>query len=58
VAGAFVNLEPAVGVAVAVVGFGNPFGAAQVAGALAILGGIGLSSLSATGWGTVAAGNR
>ncbi len=44
VAGAFVNLEPLVGAAVAVFAFGNPFGVAQGAGTLAILAGIGLSS--------------
>jgi O-acetylserine/cysteine efflux transporter len=43
VAGAFVNLEPLVGAAVAVLAFGNPFGVAQTAGTLAILAGIGLS---------------
>ena len=44
VAGAFVNLEPLVGAAVAVLAFGNPFGLAQAAGTLAILAGIALSS--------------
>jgi O-acetylserine/cysteine efflux transporter len=44
VAGAFVNLEPLVGAAVAVLAFGNPFGVAQTAGTVAILAGIGLSS--------------
>ena len=44
VAGAFVNLEPLVGSAVAVLAFGNPFGLPQTAGTVAILAGIGLSS--------------
>jgi drug/metabolite transporter (DMT)-like permease len=44
VAGAFVNLEPLVGAAVAVAAFGEPVGAAQGAGALAIVAGIALSS--------------
>ena len=44
VAGAFCNLEPLVGAAVAVFAFGNPFGIAQTAGTVAILAGIGLSS--------------
>ena len=48
IAGAFVNLEPVVGATVAVIGFGNRFGAAQIAGSLAILGGIALSSTSRT----------
>jgi O-acetylserine/cysteine efflux transporter len=44
IAGAFVNLEPVVGAVVAVVGFGNRFGPPQMIGAIAILGGIALSS--------------
>ena len=44
VAGAFVNLEPLVGAAVAVVGFGDAFGPAQAIGGLAILAGIALGS--------------
>ena len=47
VAGGFVNLEPLVGAAVAVLAFGDPFGAAQAAGAFAILAGIALSSAPA-----------
>jgi drug/metabolite transporter (DMT)-like permease len=45
VAGAFLNLEPLVGVIAGVVAFGDPVGVAQVAGGLAIVAGIGLSSL-------------
>ncbi|MBO0838100.1 MAG: DMT family transporter [Actinobacteria bacterium] len=45
VAGAFLNLEPLVGAAIGVVGFGNPLGAVQLAGGAAILSGIGLSTL-------------
>jgi len=45
VAGAFLNLEPLVGVVAGAVAFGDPVGLAQVAGGLAILAGIGLSSL-------------
>ena len=41
-AGAFVNLEPIVGVAAGVVGFGDPFGPAQALGAAVVLGGIAL----------------
>ena len=41
-AGAFVNLEPIAGVAVGVLGFGDPFGGLQVLGATIVLGGIGL----------------
>jgi drug/metabolite transporter (DMT)-like permease len=48
IAGAFVNLEPVVGTAFAVIGFGNRFGASQIVGALAIVGGIALSSTSRT----------
>jgi O-acetylserine/cysteine efflux transporter len=43
-AGAFVNLEPLVGVGLAVLVFGDAFGPVQAAGAAAILGGIALSS--------------
>ncbi len=45
VAGAFLNLEPLVGAIAGAVAFGDPVGLAQVAGGLAILAGIGLSSL-------------
>ena len=45
VAGAFVNLEPLVGVAAGAVVFGDPVGLAQAAGAAAILAGIALGSL-------------
>jgi len=44
-AGAFVNLEPLVGAAAGAVVFGDPVGAAQAAGAVAILAGIALSAL-------------
>jgi drug/metabolite transporter (DMT)-like permease len=44
-AGAFVNLEPLVGVAAATVVFGDPVGIPQAAGGAAILAGIALSSL-------------
>jgi O-acetylserine/cysteine efflux transporter len=44
VAGAFVNLEPLVGAAVAVLVFANPFGPVQALGAAGILAGIILSS--------------
>jgi drug/metabolite transporter (DMT)-like permease len=44
-AGAFVNLEPLVGAAAGAVVFGDPVGAAQAAGAAAILAGIALSTL-------------
>src|SRR3954471_9658102 len=43
-AGAFLNLEPLVGAAAGALAFGDPFGAGQLAGALAILLGIGLST--------------
>jgi drug/metabolite transporter (DMT)-like permease len=43
-AGAFVNVEPLVGAAVAVVAFHDPFGPLQAVGAAAILAGIALSS--------------
>ena len=45
VAGAFLNLEPLVGAIAGAAAFGDPVGLAQVAGGLAILAGIGLSSL-------------
>jgi O-acetylserine/cysteine efflux transporter len=45
VAGAFLNLEPFVGAVAGVALFGNPAGPEQVAGGVAILGGIALSSL-------------
>jgi drug/metabolite transporter (DMT)-like permease len=45
VAGAFLNLEPLVGAVAGAVAFGEPVGLVQVVGGLAILGGIGLSSL-------------
>jgi drug/metabolite transporter (DMT)-like permease len=40
VAGAFVNLEPLVGASIGAFAFGDPFGALQLAGAAAIVGGI------------------
>jgi drug/metabolite transporter (DMT)-like permease len=45
VAGAFLNLEPLVGAVAGAVVFADPVGLAQVAGGLAILAGIALSSL-------------
>jgi drug/metabolite transporter (DMT)-like permease len=45
IAGAFLNLEPMVGAAAGAVIFGDPMGPAQVIGGVAILAGIGLSSL-------------
>jgi O-acetylserine/cysteine efflux transporter len=45
VAGAFLNLEPLVGAIAGVVVFGNPFGLGQLAGGVAIMIGITLSSL-------------
>ena len=45
VAGAFLNLEPLVGAIAGAVAFGDPVGLVQVAGGLAILAGIALSSL-------------
>ena len=54
VAGAFLNLEPLVGAIAGVVAFGNPVGLAQVAGGLAILAGILLSSLPLIAAGRVA----
>jgi len=51
VAGAFLNIEPLVGAVAGVVMFGDPAGPAQLAGAAAILGGIGLSSVPRpAGW--------
>ncbi len=47
VAGPFLNLEPLVGVAVGAVLFGDAMGPAQVAGGIAILGGIALSTAPA-----------
>jgi O-acetylserine/cysteine efflux transporter len=52
VAGAFVNIEPLVGAVAGIVLFGNPAGPAQIAGGLAILGGIALSSLPVIGGGS------
>ncbi len=45
VAGAFLNLEPLVGAATGIAAFGDPCGPRQVAGGLAIVAGIALSSL-------------
>ena len=45
VAGAFINLEPLVGAIAGVVAFGDPVGFAQVAGGMAIVAGIGMSSM-------------
>jgi O-acetylserine/cysteine efflux transporter len=47
VAGAFVNIEPVVGAAAGVIIFGDPAGLVQVAGGVAILVGIAMSSLPA-----------
>jgi len=44
IAGAFLNLEPLVGVVLGAVAFGDPVGAAQIAGGLAILAGIALNT--------------
>jgi drug/metabolite transporter (DMT)-like permease len=44
VAGAFLNLEPLVGVVLGAVAFGDPVGAGQVGGGLAVLGGIALTA--------------
>jgi O-acetylserine/cysteine efflux transporter len=49
VAGAFVNIEPVVGAVAGVVVFGDPAGAGQLAGGLAILVGIAMSSWRAAG---------
>jgi O-acetylserine/cysteine efflux transporter len=43
-AGAFVNLEPVVGVAAGVLAFGNPFGAWQALGAVLVIAGLALSA--------------
>jgi len=43
-AGAFVNLEPVVGVVTGVLAFGNPFGSAQALGAVLVIAGLGLSA--------------
>jgi drug/metabolite transporter (DMT)-like permease len=48
-AGTFLNLEPLVGAAAGVVMFGDPFGLAQAAGAVAVLAGIAVSSLALAG---------
>ncbi|HEX4831981.1 MAG TPA: DMT family transporter [Trebonia sp.] len=45
VAGAFLNLEPLVGAAVGIIAFGDPAGARQFGGGLAIMAGIALSCL-------------
>jgi O-acetylserine/cysteine efflux transporter len=47
VAGAFLNLEPLVGVVVGALAFGDPVGAVQILGGVAILGGIALSTVAA-----------
>jgi drug/metabolite transporter (DMT)-like permease len=44
VAGAFVNLEPVVGVAAGVLAFDNPFGAPQALGAVLVIAGLALSA--------------
>ena len=51
VAGAFLNLEPLVGAVAGVVVFGDPAGPVQLAGGVAILAGIALSSLPLLGTG-------
>ncbi len=43
-AGAFVNLEPVVGVASGVLAFGNPFGSWQAIGAVLVIAGLALSA--------------
>ena len=43
-AGAFVNLEPVVGVAAGVLAFGNPFGSDQALGAVLVIAGLALSA--------------
>jgi hypothetical protein len=45
VAGAFLNLEPLVGVALGVAAFGDPLGVPQIVGGMAILAGIGLNAV-------------
>jgi drug/metabolite transporter (DMT)-like permease len=49
VAGAFVNLEPLVGVALGALAFGDPFGVVSLTGGAAIVVGIALSVLAPTG---------
>ncbi len=49
IAGAFLNLEPLVGVVLGVVAFGDPVGLAQIAGGVAILLGIALNAGSLRG---------
>ena len=49
-AGAFINLEPLVGALAGALVFGDPFGGAQLVGALAILAGLGLSVVPAPIW--------
>ena len=49
IAGAFLNLEPLVGVVLGVVAFGDPVGLGQIAGGLAILLGIGLNAAALRG---------
>jgi len=49
VAGAFLNLEPLVGAIIGIVAFGDPYGARQVGGGLAIVAGIVLSALPLLG---------
>lgn len=49
IAGAFLNLEPLVGVALGVAAFGDPLGPAQAAGGAAILVGIALNALPSHG---------
>jgi len=44
-AGAFVNLEPLVGAVVGWIAFGNVAGLPQIAGAVAVLGGVALSAM-------------
>ena len=48
IAGAFLNLEPLVGVVVGAAAFGDPVGAAQIVGGLAILAGIALNATALT----------
>jgi drug/metabolite transporter (DMT)-like permease len=45
IAGAFLNLEPLVGVALGVLAFGDPVGPTQLAGGVAILAGIALTAV-------------
>jgi O-acetylserine/cysteine efflux transporter len=51
VAGAFLNIEPLVGAVLGVVAFGDPAGPAQLAGGVAILGGIAMSSVPLSAFG-------